>query len=279
MAQASCWEILSGTGPGQVILGVDFPAAGRTEAGFADLLEKVGPRWDGYGFWLTVPPPARLDRAVSGQDYVRQWTAEIRGSGRQVVAVMGYCAGSVYAAAIAEDIARWQQPAPKVILFDPHNVDPWGMADEMYKMIDIFGSLLTAEQTQDAKQKASDLVDSLAHDIFDLAVEFVGLYRQTGLTVFDRLGLTEDRRSEILGLFESYMAWLTSTRQIDPNGTWQRSPAILSAEYVAVAGQHPAVTAASAILSYKIPLECSHGDLLRSDSAARTVLKEIAEQR
>jgi hypothetical protein len=260
-------------------LGVDFPAAGRTEAGFADLLEKVGPRWDGYGFWLTVPPPARLDRAVSGQDYVRQWTAEIRGSGRQVVAVMGYCAGSVYAAAIAEDIARWQQPAPKVILFDPE-ADTGVLADEMYKemyrLIGVFGGFLSAEETEYARKRTAELAESGLDDLFAVSAALVDLYRETGSAAFDKLRLSDGRRDEIIGYFESWLAWLYMTTQIDPSDTWQRSPAIMSTEYVAMTRQQPVVKAETRIsIGREIALEVSHTDLLGSDFTVQQVFEEM----
>ena len=275
MPEAKSWEVLADAGPGGVILGVDFPAAGRAEAGFADLLEKIGSHWSQYGFLQTVAPAGRLDRSALGPDYTERWAGAIRADGRQVAAVFGYCAGSVYAAAIAEEVRKWQQQAPMVILFDPHHVDAWAMTDEMYKMIGFFGGLLTADQVEDAKHRTVELARSESGDIVDLASALIGLYQEIGSAAFDKVGLAEARRAEVINLFESYMAWLCATAQIDPSDTWKRSPAILSAEYVAVTGQHPAVTSASKLLSRKIPVNVSHSDLLRSESTAQIVLDQM----
>src|ERR1017187_5746259 len=84
------------------------------EAGFGGLAARIGP---GFTFLQTKPPAARSGQRLSGDAYVGPWIEGISSGRRQVLAVLGYRIGSVYAAAIAEGISRGQ-PMPKVILFD-----------------------------------------------------------------------------------------------------------------------------------------------------------------
>ena len=275
MLEASSWEVLSGVGLGDLILGVDFPPLGRAEANFGDLLEKVGSQWERYDFLQTIPPTGRIDLRVPAQEYVRKWVEDIRWVGRPVKAVLGYCAGAVYAAAIADDVHHWQLTAPKVILFDPEDnahimVDE--MCKEMYRRIDGFGRLLTAKETEDARDKVAELSESGSCDLFDLAVALASLYRETGSPAFSRLRLSDSRRNELVGLFESYMAWLSATAQINPGQVWKRSTAILSAEYVSV--QKGYQTAPKKFHNI-ITVDGSHFDLLRSDCVAREVTDQM----
>jgi Phosphopantetheine attachment site len=272
MPEASSWDVISDGGNSEVILAVDFPAAGRVEATFADLAEHIGSRWSHYDILQTVPPTGPGDRNASGQDYIQRWTREIRAAGRPVAAVLGYCAGAVYTAAIADEIGRWQQPAPPVIVFDPQ-VGDGPLSEEMYReMYRVLGSLLSADKVSDAKKKAADLVVAGDGDLFDLAAALTGFFRETATPAFDRLGLSEAGRTQIVGLFQDYLSWLSATTYFDPSRTWKSAWAVLSTEHVANAGGNPATTTEFGRI---ITIDTTHAGVLRSESTARKVVEQI----
>ena len=272
MPEASSWDVISDSGNGEVILAVDFPAAGRVEATFTDLAENIGSRWSQYQILQTVPPTGRSDRDASGQDYIQRWTREIRAGGRRVAAVFGYCAGAVYTAMIAEEVGRWQQPAPKVIVFDPQ-VGDGPLSEEMYReMYRVLGSLLPAGKVEDAKQKAADLVVAGDGDLFDLADALTGFFREMASPAFDRLGLSDTGRTQIVGLFQDYLSWLSATTYFDPSRTWKSAWAILSTEHVANAGGNPATTTEFGRI---ITIDTTHAGVLRSESTAQKVFEQI----
>jgi len=272
MPEASSWDVISDSGNGEVILAVDFPAAGRVEATFADLADSIGARWSHYDILQTVPPTGPGDRNASGQEYIERWTREIRAAGRPVAAVLGYCAGAVYTAAIADEIGRWQQPAPQVIVFDPQ-VGDGPLSEEMYReMYRVLGSLLPAGKVEDAKQKAADLVVAGDGDLFDLADALTGFFRETATPAFDRLSLSEAGRTHVVGLFQDYLSWLSATTYFDPSRTWKSAWAILSTEHVANAGGNPATTTEFGRI---ITIDTTHAGVLRSESTAQKVFEQI----
>jgi len=272
MPELISWDVVSGSGRGEVILAVDFPAAGRPEANFTDLADNVGAHWSQYSLLQTVPPAGSVDRNSPGRHYLRSWVEEIRADGRPVAAVLGYCAGGVHAAAIAGEVGRWQRPVPQVILFDPQ-VDARVLADEMCVQLQrMLSSLLPADQAAEAKKKATDLAAANVGDLFDLADAVVGLFRQLAAPAFERLGLSEAGRTHVVSLFQSFMSYLAVTADLDPSSAWKSSSAVLSAEYVAIAGQDPAETG---IFGRMVTVDASHADLLRSKSTVQRVLEQM----
>jgi hypothetical protein len=271
MPELSSWDMIWGPGQGEVILAVDFPSVGRPEASFTDLAENVGSRWSEYSVLQTVPAGGRIDRNTSGQDYIRPWVEQIRADGRPVTAVLGYCAGGVHAAAIAEEVGRWQRPAPRVILFDPQ-FDARVLANEMCLQLQrMLGSLLPADQAGDARKRA-DLAAADGGDLFDLADAVASLFRELAAPAFDRLGLSAAGRTQAVTLFRSFMSYLAVTTRLDVSGTWKNSPAVLSAEYATIAGQDPVETG---MFGRLVTVDSSHADLLRSESTAQQILELI----
>jgi hypothetical protein len=275
MSQAGSWNEISEADSNRVILAVDFPAPGRVEGNFADLAAKLGP---GYRFLSTVPPPgASPEQRITAEAYTRQWIQDIRRHGWQVVAVLGYCVGSVYAAAIVESISEWQDTAPKSMLFDPTWVTASMVPLEARKIISKFGALLSEDEVELARNRTEELLESESGDVADAAIACVGLYREIGSTLFGRLGLDSVRRDEIIRLFESYMSWASVAGQIDPRRVWKCSTAILSAEYANEASSAGGANTSNGIFANEIILDVSHSDLLGSDYAAKAVLGQVED--
>jgi hypothetical protein len=275
MPKTASWNVLSDSDSNRVILSVDFPVAGRVEAGFADLVKNLGAEWSGYRILHTVPPTIAPADQPRGTEFVEQWVRELRAvPGVEVAAVLGFCAGSVYAAALADAVAAGQDAAPALLLFDPQFADIELLFTEMHKMVAVFGDLLPAEEIDKAGARIAQIVEARHEEIVTVAAELVSLFREVGSVALGGLGLNEERKEEVFQLFESYMSWLATTVQIDPAETWNRATAFVSTDYANAAAPDSSIGRASALMGRGIPLETTHIDLLRSDCAARRLLED-----
>ncbi|MFF2077424.1 hypothetical protein ACFVXG_22035 [Kitasatospora sp. NPDC058162] len=273
MPNENAWSVITAPTSKSLILGVDFPAAGRREAGFEDLAAKMGPAWAGHGFLQTTPPPVRLADRPAGDYYTDFWLRDGDWDSYEVVAVLGYCVGGVYAGEIAERLGQRQGKAPKVILFDPQVTDLQLLESEIHKMIGLAGPVFTADEAEHARKRAAEIVGVPSIGLLDAAVEIVGLYREMASIAFQRIGLAEARRDEVVRLFESYMTWLSAASQIDPARTWGDSLSVTSSDYAELERSGAAtVVNATKSLGRRIELEIGHVDLLRDPSAVRTLL-------
>jgi hypothetical protein len=272
MSSTKSWDVISGPGSDLVILGVDFPAAGRDEAGFAELATLIGP---GYKFMQTIPPTVSLDERTAGGVYVQRWIQEARRSQWPVKAVLGFCVGSVYAAPITEAIAEWQQPAPKLILLDPMPSDTGVLGLEMYKIIRRLAPLMPSDEVEHAEKKTAELIAEKSEDVEGAAIDLLGIYREFSSPVFARLGLDAVRINEMIRLFASYMSWVSCAAQVDQSRAWKSSTAIMSAEYVRLmSGAEPDGDWMD-VIGNKIVFEVTHGNLLRSDDTVQAILEHM----
>jgi hypothetical protein len=269
------WEVISGADGDAIVLGVDFSATWRPEAGLADLASRVGP---GYRFLQTRPAPITPDQRVAGDAYVRGWVQEAERAGWQVAAVAGYCVGAVYAARIAESVGQWQRPAPRLVLFDPLRTGVKSLLFEMYKAMKQLAALLTAEETEQAKSAMAPLVASARGDVVELAAALAGFYRETSAIAFGRLGLNSARSQEMIAHFEAYLSWMSVAATIDPSQAWKSSSVVTSADYPKFTQADPSVVLPGDLPDQKIQVQSSHNDLLRSDSAAHAFLDQMASR-
>ncbi|GAA2515910.1 hypothetical protein [Winogradskya humida] len=277
MPNPNSWSVISAPESNRIVLAVDFPAAGRNEAGFGELAAKMGTAWSGLGFLQTVPPPVRVTERPSGDFYTEHWMRDGEWEKYEVVAVLGYCVGSVYAAEVAGRLAAFQSTEPRVILFDPQLTDSQLLAMEMHKMIGMAGPIFTAAEAESARQSATRIVETHSGGLFDAAIEIVGLYREMAAIAFKRIGLAESRLDEVVQLFESYMTWLAAAAQVDPTEIWKRSLAITSTDFALMESRgDTTVVNAAKVIGSRFALEVGHADLMRSDSAV-AVLEEHAE--
>jgi hypothetical protein len=268
MPDSSSWDVIFGADSSQVVLSVDFPARRRQEAGFLDLATRIGP---GYRFLQTKPPAARSWPRLCGDAYVGPWIEGIHHDQHQVLAVLGYRIGSVYAAAIAEGISRWQ-PMPKIILFDPQfsSIELLGL--EFHREISSISSLLGDDEIERARKAAAEISQAATSDVANVAAEILECYVEVITVPFERAGLGDARSNKFTVSFESYISWLSAADQIDPSPAWERSTGIASSAYAGLpAGVHLADDDRG-LIGQMIPFDVSHADLLRSDSVAQAVL-------
>jgi hypothetical protein len=266
MPDFGSWDVISGAGSGQIILAVDFPAPRRRDAAFTELAAKLGP---GYRFLQTKPPAARTVQWLCGQAYVAPCIESIREDGNQVAALLGYCVGGVYAAAIAAGIARWQ-PMPKVILFDPQFVSGKYLAIEFLREIDAISSLLSDQEIEHTRNAATRISGSAPCDLADAAAEMAGIYWNLSSLAFERVGIGSTYNNRLIAPFDSYFRWLSTAREIDPVSVWRSSTVIVSSDYAEPSAGGDPVAGAGPI-GRQIRFDVGHDDLLRSDSVATTV--------
>jgi hypothetical protein len=269
MPYSGSWDVIFAAVSDQIVLGVDFRLTRRPAAGFADLAASIGPR---YGFLRTRPPATRQDLRFSGDAYVGPWLEDIQHGPHRVHAVLGYRVGSVYAAAIAAGISRWQQ-APEVILFDPQFASRKLLCAEFHSEISAISPLLSDDEIERTRKAATEICES-AGDVANAAVELAGTYREVSSVAYERVGLGGACGEKFIASFESYISWLSVADQIDPRPVWKRSTTIVSSDYAELPDRESLVD--DRLIGRMIPFDAGHADLLRSDSVASAVLDLLA---
>ncbi|GCB53301.1 hypothetical protein SNL152K_10658 [Streptomyces sp. NL15-2K] len=250
---------------------MDFDATGRAEARFSDLARNL--KTD-HGFWETVPPPLTGGPEPTAAAYVERWARRIEEERIQVRAVFGYCAGAVYAAALADRIGGRQRTEPLLVLFDPELSVPQTLVWQFYKVVGLMAGQLTQAETA-AVREAGRLAHERHEDIVELQAELVALVRTTGETALAGAGLDASRRAELFDVFESFLRFLALAGELSPLERWRSAVAFSSTSPMSglrgmrAAGQ--AVTVAR-----EIEVDVEHGGLLADSEVAATVSDLLA---
>ena len=150
--RSKAWRSLAtGGDPANTVLAVDFDATGRQEARFSDMLPRLG---GGVTMMETVP----YTDVENALELVEQWVRPHEEAKTQVRAVLGYCAGAVFAATLVERISGWQDEPPLLLLFDPEISDPRSLLWQFYKTVGIMSSTIGEQDAATAReQRAADL--------------------------------------------------------------------------------------------------------------------------
>jgi hypothetical protein len=215
--------LVDGDDSDPLVLTVDFDASGRMEARFSDLVPNLKP---GHRIWETVPPAEDGEAARSGPGYVEHWLRPVERERPRVAAVMGFCAGSVYAAALAERIAGWQEE-PTLVLIDPELSTPQTLMWQFQKVVGFLASGLTEPEMEAAAARGQHLYDNAA-DVHALKAGLVALMREAGEPALIRAGLDETRRAELIGVFGSFLQYLAAAGDLDPRPRWRSAVALCS---------------------------------------------------
>jgi len=253
------WKVL-GQGPEQdLVLAVDFSSTGRPIAGFNDLVPRLDPP---VTAWETLPPPAgHVDR----DGYVDWWLAEVRRSGRPVRAVLGYCAGAVFAAQMAERIADWQEE-PLLVLLDPERPNTLGLYRDFHTVGETMASMLSEDELRRYHESASAVREKFGDDDLTAVGTALGeVFTDVMGTVAERLELDDEVREELTGVFGSLVEYLVAADRFDPAEVWARSTAIRSGG-----------PGGGAAVGHEITVDVEHHDLLRHDPTARAVSELLA---
>jgi hypothetical protein len=219
--QSKAWRSLAvGSDTASTLLAVDFDATARREARFSDLVQGLG---GDLTVLETVPDPA----ASTAADMIEQWVRPHEEARTQVRAVLGYCAGGVYAASLVERVARWQADAPALLLFDPEISEPRSFFWQFYKTVGSLSETLSEQEIAAARHTAQEACERTA-DLETLAKELTGLIRDIGDPALARTGLGPARREELFTLFGSFLRYLALASKIDPLDQWRHAVAFSS---------------------------------------------------
>jgi hypothetical protein len=258
------WDVISDSGEGDVVLAVDYSVNGRREAGFKDFAKLLGPD---VNVWETLSPPIGEEAGMSADEYVERWVEVVRGSGRRVSAVLGYCASSAFAGAIAEGVARFQEDGPKPVLFDPTPSTAWTILHfGFFKVIESLSASLTEEEIVQVQKDGWECAARDAEDLEAFRTEIVGVYRKVGELAFDRIGLAPELGEQMVAWFRAYVAYLIAAAEL--TGTFDLSGAtvVCSSALKELPGE--------VLDEYRFDVD--HSELLNSEEVAREVAGFLA---
>jgi hypothetical protein len=254
------WKPL-GEGSGvTVVAAVDFEATGRPEACFSDLAPLLDPRRE---VWTATQPAAGGDITVGAPDYVRHWADGLAASGRPVGAVLGFCAGGVFATALAEEIGRRQGGLPPTVILDPEPPTAATLVKQFEGAMRGLASVASEEELAPAREAVARA--EADQDLRSLGRMLGKLYQEVSEPAFLRIGLKADFCADLVTGFESLMSYLVAAADVPLAEGWAASTAILSATPV----HEPAGVA------HSVRTQVAHADLLRSAEVARLVSEAL----
>jgi len=273
MPESSSWDVILGEASTRTVLGIDFPADGRSEADLAGLAAMIGSE---YRFLRARPRPARLGEALSGDAYTESWIESLRRDGRPVLAVLGHRVGCVYAAEIAQALGRWQQ-SPAIILLDPEPASTRLLSRTFSAEVNANQAFLSADEIARARRAAADIADRQG-GIASVAAEIVNTYLDLLAVPWERIGLGDLRESKSARSFESRITWLAAASQLDPSDTWERSVVIMSADNSGMLETGDPAGGAGNLASRRIFFDVGRADLLRSNCVADAVREVLGSR-
>lgn len=217
----NAWRRISEGNPDRTVLAVDFDSTARPEAGFGTFAALLEPARE---IWLTTQPVEADDQLLSADTYLRWWRE--RPSGR-VDTIMGYCVGAVFAPFLAAAIDGEQGSRPALLLVDPEPVVPMSLYRDFTKAVQTM-AILSEEERAGHLAEALSVCRTTETDFATTARAIGKLYETAAGTAFDRLGLDDESREELLALFRSYLSYLAAAHQLSPEQGWTEAVALTS---------------------------------------------------
>jgi hypothetical protein len=264
------WRPLNSSARDGIVLAVDYPFTGRPEAGFGELVATLAPD---HEVWESVPPTGGAETGMTGGDYVRWWLSGL--DGRPVHAVLGFCAGSVYAAAIADRLAT-TGTRPEVVLFDPEAPSRITVYWQFHKVLDGLSVALEPDEVAEHQQRGRELAER-TEDLAVLRDALLAVFLEAGAIAFARAGLDDVRRDEFAATVSAFMTYLVAAASLDPAEAWRQATAISSR--TTTNGLNLVDPAArEGMVAQDIRFDVEHADLLRDPGVARTVAGLLARR-
>jgi hypothetical protein len=218
---SGAWHRLSEGGAAHRVLAVDFDATGRHEATFRDLVRALpGP----LTVWHATPPPA-------GQPFLDWWAGQVPD---EVTAVLGYCAGGVFACALADDLERRTGRRPTVVLFNPGPPTVATVHRDFGAVFDAMAALDESEGGALRARLAAATVDT--DDLGLVGSRLLEIHQDACRRIFPRMDIDPDVGEQLSGLLRSYVSYLTAARRLPPRPAWAAATSLFSREYDGVAG-------------------------------------------
>lgn len=256
---------------GLLTIAIDFMATGRLEAGFQDLIPNT--RLDDT-VWHTLPMLAHEGCNLGGS-YIDRWGAEVDAADLPVRAILGYCAGSIFAPALSERISNRHDGAPKVIVFDPELPDARSMLWNYHKLVGSLSSVLPEGDIEQAQAAGLEAIEQ-CKGMPDLADRLIALFSEIGQSAFAHMGLDSRRRSELISTYRSFQSYLVAASEMFHEEIWSTSIVISSGSPDNGLNRLGERVRASAAKEYTF--DTTHNDLLRGKDVARLVDALLADE-
>ncbi|MFI6209899.1 hypothetical protein ACIBAI_26555 [Streptomyces sp. NPDC051041] len=265
--------VLDAASDADVVLATDFPVVGCSGGGFVDLMPGLGLD---CALWQTVAP-ARIPGPGPGpgidqDEYLAPWLAEVAASGRMVRAVLGYCAGSVFAGVLAERIAARQPVAPRAVVFDPELVDVPTVHLQFGRVVGNMTAVLTPAEVEELAGAAQRLAARPGTTPAEFAAELYAIFEPIGSAALRRAGLDEGCAGELVALVGSFLTYLGVAAGVDPRPGWSRATAVTSASPASGLNRMRATPGLAPVgVADEVRFEVEHRDLLRTPEVATAV--------
>lgn len=251
---------LSANGPFPVVA-VDYSATGRSTGSFVDLGRLLaGP----VQLWLTDPPVPGGDR--TGDGIVERWVDEAAALEHDVVAVLGFCTGAVYATEIARRLAATQARTPALLLLEPEGATDGSLIEQFDRVL---AGKLSAVVPEDRRRLLVAEAHELAavHSGAALADRLAGSVRLHGRNALVELGTGERMADELCTAIAGYLGYLGGAVELGVPDGWATS------ETVRCAGADPDPAGPPGPVppgrEHRVPV--AYPDLLRSPRTAAAV--------
>ena len=204
---------------------------------------------------------------MTSEEYLTRWLDDARASGRRISAVLGYCASSAFAGAIADGVAKWQDQAPQVILFDPAPATAWTILHfAFFKVIESLSSTLSDEEIVAIQKDGWQAAAECGDDIEAFGTRIVEVYRQVGEKAFERIGLNEEMGRQLTAWFRGYVSYLIAASKFTGVTDLSRTTVVCSS---ALAESQDGVLA-------ELRFDVDHADLLRDPDVAAKITELLS---
>ncbi|MFE6862404.1 hypothetical protein [Nocardia sp. NPDC057668] len=207
------------------VLALDCELSARPIAGFPDFAPLLPV---GCSLWQGVHPPVTADGSASAEAYLRWWSFDPP-SPPPVTAVLGFCSGSVFAAALANRIADRQGTRPSLILLDPGRPDRMSLEHDFRRAVIALATLSEQEHGALTARVTSEL-DRWGGDFGGMVDSVVAAYEWASRVAFERAGIDLSAGAELVSVFDSYTRYLRAAQSLATRPEWSPAITILSAD-------------------------------------------------
>jgi hypothetical protein len=198
------WESVRAGGPGAT-LAVDY-GLGRREAGIPELTAQLT---NGGSMLQSLFFPGTTEGVDPPDDVsplIEDWRRDATTDGREVRAVLGFCAGASLAAALADSFARAGAPV-RLVLLDPQVVRPAVLLARFHEAMGSLVGVVEPELAASAEADCRSAVEAAgsapvtASCYRDLAATIRSAHRRVVEAAAERTGLPPDLTDEIVNHF------------------------------------------------------------------------------
>lgn len=262
MASSNAWKVLSTGESDEVVLACDFPTAVRPEAQFSDFVKLAEPT---LTVWESAMPKPGTETGWDADAYTEWWLAPLRESGVRVSGVVGFCAGSVFASAIARGVAQIQGQEVPLVVLDPERPSSEPLYVHYHRGIEIFGTALDRAAVDEMITAGQELL-ARNDDLQVFGPALSELYVRVADGALEQIGLKPARRAELTGIFTSFVSWIVAAEHVDPTPEWARATCISSEGHMSEPME----------ALHRITVAAGHDRMLSDTDVARTVVDGLA---